>query len=134
MHGLYPFSWADVVESILAEILAEDLSCKENNYMHALGYLVNMILHAYSYIAIHLHSYIHSYVHMLYLRTYMYVHSYSICGKATYVCKSALAPFIDTKLRAYIAIRCYLFIVTSSNLEHRCRFISTQVKLTHECT
>ena len=39
------------LKGILAEILAADLYCKENNYMHALGYLVNIIFHTYSYIA-----------------------------------------------------------------------------------
>ena len=61
------------LKGTLAEILAADLSCKENKYMHALGYLVNMILHAYSYIAIHLRSYTHSYVRMLYLCIRMYI-------------------------------------------------------------
>ena len=36
------------LKGIPAEKLAADLSCKENKYMHALGYLVNMILHAHS--------------------------------------------------------------------------------------
>ena len=61
------------LKGILAKILAADHSCKENNYMHALGYLVNMILHAYSYIATHLRSYTHSYVRMLYLRIRTYI-------------------------------------------------------------
>ena len=41
----------------------------------------------------------------------MYLHSYSICGKATYVAtyvKSALAPFLDSKLRAYVYVVTYL--------------------------
>ena len=62
-----------LLKGILAEILAADLSCKENNYMRALGYLVNMILHAYSYIAIYLRSYVHSYVCMSYLRIHTYI-------------------------------------------------------------
>ena len=57
----------------MAEILAADLFCKENRHMHALGYLVNMILHAYNYIAIHLRSYTHSYVRMSYLRIRTYI-------------------------------------------------------------
>ena len=135
MHGLYyPFSWADVVVRHTGGDISCRSFCKENKYMHALGYLVNMILHAcsYMYIAIHLRSCTHSYVRMSSLRIRTYIAIVSVVK--LYVCKSALAPFIDTKLRAYIAIRCYLFIVTSSNLKHRCRFINTRVKLTHECT
>ena len=37
-----------MLKGIQVEILAADLSCKENKYMYTLGYLVNMILHAYS--------------------------------------------------------------------------------------
>ena len=51
------------------------------------------------------------YVCRTYSYTYMYVHSYSICGKATYVAtyvKSALAPFTDIKLQAYIYVVTYL--------------------------
>ena len=75
------------LKGIPVEILAADLSCKENKYMHSLGYLVSKILHAYSYVAMYTSVQLRSYVYICaatciamcvqtyVVPTYVYVHT-----------------------------------------------------------
>ena len=83
MHGLYyPFSWADVVE----RHTGGDISCSifPVKKISTCTHLDNMILHTYSYVAIHLRSYTHSYICTCKRVSYLRVRRY-VASKATYV-------------------------------------------------